>query len=30
MSEAIEKLLDLVLEDSKAKDKALGQSESTA
>jgi phospholipase D1/2 len=30
MSEAIEKLLDLVLEDNKAKDKALGQSESTA
>jgi hypothetical protein len=30
MSEAIEKLLDIVLEDSKAKDKALTQSESTA
>jgi phosphatidylserine/phosphatidylglycerophosphate/cardiolipin synthase-like enzyme len=30
MSETIEKLLDLVLEDSKAKDKSLGHSESTA
>jgi len=30
MSATIEKLLDLVLEDSKAKDKTLGQSESTA
>jgi hypothetical protein len=30
MSEAIEKLLDLVLEDGKTKDKVLGQSETTA
>ncbi|HTU57949.1 MAG TPA: hypothetical protein VMF89_05940, partial [Polyangiales bacterium] len=30
MSEAIEKLLNLVLEDSKAKDKSINQSESTA
>lgn len=30
MSEVIEKLLDLVLEDSKAKEKSIDQRESTA